>query len=489
MNHNYTLGNRPRLDRLSVIAAAAFLTFAVAGCVSNGYGNAGYGYSGNPQSIFQPQQTYERPSADSVARQCDEMAYAPEEREHLFPGVPFDRLDFARGAPICATALQSFPNHGRLNYQYARLLASAQRYSEAVTYYQRAIELGHELAAIDLGLLYVEGMGVAKNPIEAARLFEATANRDYAIPQFCLAAMYLSGLGVPLDPNRAFSLMDRAARQGLPIAQLAVAKMHEKGIGVAPNPATAAQIYASLFNAGEVGVEARAALGMLQFEGRGVRQSYGDAGELFHSAASQGHIPSSFMLGWMYSHGNGVAPDYLVAKQWYERAANAGHVDAQYQLGELYRLGFRDASSAVLWYRRAAEQGHPDARRSLAQMYPGETGLALARTQAAESSSGSDFGRTDNGGAFGSQPGGHSGGSSSSGSSSNVSGVLADLTRQHPGLAVVGGFLGALGAIYMTTHADETPEEAANRLEKKDQVRWCMAAGADEAFCKTINGP
>ena len=53
-------------------------------------------------------------------------------------------------------------------------------------------------------------------------------------------------------------------------------------------------------------------------------------------AAGQGYAKAQFNLGLMYYNGQGVRQDYTQAVQWYRKAAEQGLADAQYNLGVAY---------------------------------------------------------------------------------------------------------------------------------------------------------
>jgi class 3 adenylate cyclase len=65
-----------------------------------------------------------------------------------------------------------------------------------------------------------DGTGVSKDPVEAARWFEAAAEQDYAKAQRHLGARYAEGHGVPEDIVLAIMWLTLATRQGLITAEM-----------------------------------------------------------------------------------------------------------------------------------------------------------------------------------------------------------------------------------------------------------------------------
>ena len=89
------------------------------------------------------------------------------------------------------------------------------------------------------GCKYVEKQDFA----EAIKWFKKSAIKDYAPAQNELGLMYLNGLGVEKDYSQAFSWCSKAANQGLNLAQLNLALMYEEGFGCKANPSKALDLY------------------------------------------------------------------------------------------------------------------------------------------------------------------------------------------------------------------------------------------------------
>ena len=66
----------------------------------------------------------------------------------------------------------------------------------------------------------------------AYREWKAAANQGQAEAQYNLGLLYLKGLGVAKDPAEAFRWLRLAADQGQANAQFQVGMMREKGVGV-----------------------------------------------------------------------------------------------------------------------------------------------------------------------------------------------------------------------------------------------------------------
>src|ERR1700722_10438757 len=66
----------------------------------------------------------------------------------------------------------------------------------------------------------------------ALREWKVDADKGQTEAQYNLGMLYLKGLGVTRDPQKAFQLFSLAADAGQPDAQFQVGLMREKGVGV-----------------------------------------------------------------------------------------------------------------------------------------------------------------------------------------------------------------------------------------------------------------
>ena len=105
------------------------------------------------------------------------------------------------------------------------------------------------------------------------------------------------------------------------------------------------------------------------------KKEYGEAYDVFVSAAEKGLAPAQSRLGYMYAEGLGVAQDYVQAEHWYRMAANQGDIDARVHLGTMYYSGVedygihKDFNKAFHYYSDAAHDGDSEAQLYLAYMY------------------------------------------------------------------------------------------------------------------------
>lgn len=262
--------------------------------------------------------------------------------------------------------------------------------AQALRWFQRAAEKGHQRAQLNLGTLYLRGPAASRDLIEArAWLEKAAANGDpYAL--YALGRAMSESMGPAMaDPARAADLYRRAAEKGHPFAALRYGLALGDGIGIKPD-AIAAQRW--LLHAQASGIaEAALALGDMAARTPVSRDKATNEKALksaiaWYEVAAHAGVPSAqFKLANAYLAGAGVARDTAQAQQWYDRAARQGVTQAQNALGILLIGGAAAAPDPVegyKWLLLAERGGHPESRtireKTTAQM------TALDRKRAEE---------------------------------------------------------------------------------------------------------
>ena len=94
------------------------------------------------------------------------------------------------------------------------------------------------------------------------------------------------------------------------------------------------------------------------------KYDYKTAFKLWLPLAEQGYADPQFNLGLMYYNGKGVKQDDAEAVKWFRKAAEQGEAKAQFNLGVMYYNGEgvkRNPSKAKEWFRKACENGNQKA--------------------------------------------------------------------------------------------------------------------------------
>jgi TPR repeat protein len=226
-------------------------------------------------------------SADLVL--CDRVAADPSDPDKPadVKGVPdIAASDIATAVKYCRVAANS---SRRAMYQLGRAYAANRQMPEAIAAWRKAADKGSTSAMVELGVLYGTGAGIARDEVQARKLFERAAEAANPRGVSNLAALGGSG-GASSDPARARELLSKAA---------------------------------------ETNAEAQYQLGMMLAEGNGGTKDDVAARSLFEKAAAQNHPGALERMGAFAQEGRGGPKDSDAAKAYYQRAAALGDEDAK----------------------------------------------------------------------------------------------------------------------------------------------------------------
>lgn len=120
----------------------------------------------------------------------------------------------------------------RADYELGAAAARRGDYDIALKAWQPLADEGNASAQNDLGFLYANGHGVAKDEVRAAQLYRQAAEQGLPIAQFNIGYCYLHGQGVPPDPPVGVAWYRRAAEQGLVKAQFNLGVRYYTGEGI-----------------------------------------------------------------------------------------------------------------------------------------------------------------------------------------------------------------------------------------------------------------
>ena len=101
-----------------------------------------------------------------------------------------------------------------LGVMYAQGKGVARDDKKAVYWFDKAAEQGHRFAVNNLANAYMNGIGVEKNLPRAAHLFSIAARAGVPMAQNIYGVMLIKGVGVSKDFNQGMQWMFMAARQG-----------------------------------------------------------------------------------------------------------------------------------------------------------------------------------------------------------------------------------------------------------------------------------
>lgn len=306
----------------------------------------------------------------------------------------------------------------------------------AFALFAAAAESGDAEAAFTVGERYLEGKGLLRHPVEAARWYHRAAEAGHLRAQCRLAQLHLlglpqaavgpnAGLFEPVEPGgadyHAAMLWARpAAEAGAPDAQAMLAYILCSGPEGLRDPDAALQWYRKsaeqdcpqgrlgyaialmlradtaektvaardeLVRAAQAGLPtAHFLLGVGAEDAVGTRMNETEARQHYKIAAEAGLASAQVRLGLMLLQGRGGPADPLNGESWLRRAALGGNREAAALLGDIYARGGDlppNYVEAAHWFRTAAERGHNAAARALGTLYLTGAGVAQDADEAA----------------------------------------------------------------------------------------------------------
>lgn len=111
--------------------------------------------------------------------------------------------------------------------------------NQAVYWYAKSAEQGNTKAQVNLGFMYLNGIGVEKDASKAVKLLSAASEKNDAKAQYFLGLAYLHGDGIEKNENKSFALFKKSAEQGQVDAQTELGFAYSLGQGVEVNMAEA----------------------------------------------------------------------------------------------------------------------------------------------------------------------------------------------------------------------------------------------------------
>ena len=223
-------------------------------------------------------------SADLVL--CDRLAADPDKPADVKGTTEIIASDIATAIRFCKIASAG---SRRALYQLGRAYAANRQMPDAIAAWRKAADKGSSAAMAELGVMYANGTGVARDDAQARKLLERAAEAGNPRGIANLAALS-SNTGTQTDPVKARAQLSRAA---------------------------------------ETNVEAQYQLGLMLAEGEGGPKDDVTARTLFEKAAAQGHAGALERMGAFTRSGRGGPKDSSASKTYYEKAALLGNEDAK----------------------------------------------------------------------------------------------------------------------------------------------------------------
>jgi len=200
--------------------------------------------------------------------------------------------------------------------------------AQAAAWYGKAAEQGN--AADAVSSLWIHAI---RDDKAALQQLIRLANKGNGQSQFWLSQMYLEGEGVAADPVQSANWLRKAADQGLAEAERFLGGRYEAGLGVPQDTPQALRWYRKAAQQGDSAAQTQ--LGDWYDIGWGMRKDPAEAAIWYRRAAEQGDRRAQKILAGMYYDGDGVRKDAVQAMAWLKKAADQDDSEAQVNLGSM----------------------------------------------------------------------------------------------------------------------------------------------------------
>ncbi|MBA2652571.1 MAG: sel1 repeat family protein [Tatlockia sp.] len=243
-------------------------------------------------------------------------------------------------------------------YQLGRL-GKEPDYAEAKKWYDAA-QHNYSRAAVALGFIYDT---VDDNYSKALSAYQLAAQENNAVGLFDLGLMYVEGKGMAVDYPKAIELFSKASELGYNDALTQLADLYFKGLGVARNEKKALELYKKAASTGDA--HALYQLGLLSETGVATKLDYANAVSYYDQAAAKGNEKAKLALARMYQYGLGINQDSERAKTLYNDLAASNNGYAQYQLARMLISASGKSDEAKRLLQQASANGSVQARKAL----------------------------------------------------------------------------------------------------------------------------
>lgn len=240
--------------------------------------------------------------------------------------------------------------------------------AEVFFWMKQAAEQGRSDAQLNLGVMYMEGLGVPADREQALFwLNQALANgRNEAYTNIGNVYEKMP----PIDEKLAFQNHQQGANAGQQFAQANLGRCYLYGIGVEANHEKGISL---LTEAADNGVPfAQDMLIQIHLDGKTLPQNKKKAFELSQKYADMGYATGLYNLGVMYEQGWGVEVNHTQSAEYFRKAAEKNQVSAQYNLALMLWEGKyiqQNEEEAIALFKTAAEHNCGKAMDSLTRIF------------------------------------------------------------------------------------------------------------------------
>ncbi len=278
----------------------------------------------------------------------------------------------------------------------------------------RLKDLNYPEAFTALGVIYLDGIYVKKDPDAAEQLLKKGMACNDTTAMFRLADLY----DEKGDYEKSFRILHKLAGMGVSTAYFTLADRFRMGIGTNPDMTAAQSFYqlsaqtgnayaymelahiaetdsarknaAAALNWYKMAAEAGLAAGYEKMAecheyGRGTVFDIIKAVNLYNTALTGKNIEAGLRLAGIYRTGKGgIEPDMPLAEATYQETADLGSSEACAALADIYmnEPGYIDYGKAYIYAKQGAESGSAACMLALAKLYNTGAGVKKDRVEA-----------------------------------------------------------------------------------------------------------
>ncbi|CAO1605726.1 ERAD-associated protein [Xanthoria calcicola] len=240
-----------------------------------------------------------------------------------------------------------------------------QSFEKALVWFKRGLANGDALCQYELGLMYLNGFGVRKDPVTAADYFKEAANQDFTSAQSYLGQLFLD----QGDVSTAIRYFDLAARHGHIEAFYHLAEISNNGIGRERSCGVATayyklvaekaeNIHSSFPEANEAyndGDSETALVKYMMAAEQGYESAQANVAYILDEYKSIFSLDS--LLPWKKKRSS-LLQNTVLALIYWTRSAKQSNIDSMVKMGDYYLSGQgveADMEKAAACYQTAAE--------------------------------------------------------------------------------------------------------------------------------------
>ncbi|KAI4283219.1 MAG: hypothetical protein L6R38_002307 [Xanthoria sp. 2 TBL-2021] len=240
-----------------------------------------------------------------------------------------------------------------------------QSFEKALVWFKRGLANGDALCQYELGLMYLNGFGVRKDPVTAADYFKEAANQDFTAAQSYLGQLFLD----QGDVSTAIRYFDLAARHGHIEAFYHLAEISNNGIGrerscgvatayyklVAEKAETIHSAFPEANDAYNEGDSETALVNYMMAAEQGYESAQANVAYILDEYKSIFSLDS--LLPWKKQRSSPLRNTVLALIYW-TRSAKQSNIDSMVKMGDYYLSGQgveADMEKAAACYQTAAE--------------------------------------------------------------------------------------------------------------------------------------